>query len=397
MRFPCRNKALNVSIIERITARRKASQIENARCSELVRVPQKRQSYYEIAAYFVVPLLFLAAGALPSLALFFLPVLLPMLYLLFRRFGALLPFSCVFFYGLFSLLFNYDVLTVVYSVTLFFALAGAILSAQLKQYLLCMAIAAAFAVVGAICGMGIVRLAEDKPLGDVATEYVQRESDDPFISYLAREYYESTTIPHEIGRIKPNEKGYTKATIEFFGEYAHDEFESYAPYMCVHFGGVLGLIAYFISVAVNRRTSSAYDANSTREEVELGTRSLGGVRCEFTPIGKMRFPRSYLWAVLLPGLVASVLLDVLGGYDALSATLMHAFATLPSAAAFVTLGAFFASLFKGKGRIVAYVVLTLLYAAAVVFNIVLFIFSLLGLCDIILNLRYWTDYIRSAD
>ena len=388
-----------LSIREKINARRIAALNTKEHCDELKKIPQRMQSPYEIAAYFIVPMLLVAAGAMPSVALFLLPVILPMLYLLFRRFGAVLPLSCVFFYGLLSLLFNYDILTVVYSVTLFFALIGVIISAQVKPYLLCMAIAAVAAVVGAIVGMGIVRLAEGKPLGDIAEEYVHRESEDPFISYLARDYYESITVPPEIGRIKPNEKGYAQATIEFFGEYVNDEFDGYAPYMCVHFGGLLGLVAYFVSAIVNRRTSSPYDVDTTEVEVALGTRCMGGVGRELTRISDMRFPRAYLWAVLLPGFIASLLLDFVGGYEALSSTVMHAFVTMPPAAAFFTLGAFFAAQFKegSKWRAVAYMLLIVVAVAAVMFSIVLFICSLRGLCDIILNLRFWTDFIRKED
>lgn len=340
-------------------------------------------------------MLLLAAGALPSTALFLMPIILPLLYLLFRRFGAVFPLSCVLFYGVFSLVFNYDVLTVVYAVFLFFALIGVVLSAQLKPYLLCMTVAAVFAVFGAFAGMGIVRLAEGKPLGDVGKEYVMRQSDDPFVDYLARDYYENANIPEDIGRVKPNEKGYDKAVVELFGEYVKDELDGYAPYDCVHFGGLIALIAYFISIAINRRTASAYDCDISAEEVALGTRCLGGVRVENTPIANMRFPRSFLWSVLLPALTASVLLDIIGGYAALSATFMHAFITLPTAAAFVGLAAYFVSLTKGKGRVVAYILFFALMIAAVIIPIVLLISSILGLCDIILDLRFWTDFIRT--
>ncbi|MDE7463810.1 MAG: hypothetical protein K2M48_02175 [Clostridiales bacterium] len=383
-----------MDIRQKLNARRTAALNNNARYESLRNVPQRRQSYYEIAAYFILPMLLIAAGAMPPVAVFLMPAILPLLYLLFRRFGGALPFSCVAFYALFSLVFAFDILTVVYAVFLFFALIGSIVSAQLKHYLLCMATAAVFAVFGAVAGMGIIRLAVGRPLGDIGAEYVEIEIENPFIDYLAHDYYESIDIPAEIGRLKPEDDGYAEAVCEFFAEYVRDELESYAPYICVHLGGLVGLIAYFISVVVNRRTAGAYDYDISREEVALSSRCLGGVRCEPTPIAKMKFPRSYLWAVLLPALGASLILDLVGGYGALSATIMHAFITLPSAAAFVTLCAFFVSLFKGKVKIVAYAVFFALMLSCVVFSVVLFFASMIGLCDIILNLRYWTDFIR---
>ncbi len=331
---------------------------------------------------------------MPSVALFLMPAVLPLLYLLFRRFGAVLPFSCLLFYGLFSLVLNYDVLTVVYFVFSNCALGGAIVSAQYKQYLLCMAVAVVAAVLGAIFGMVIVRAVEGKPLGEVAREYVAAEYDDPFIGYIARDYYENTDIPPEMVRVKPNEDGYDAAVIEFFGEYAHDRFVVYAPYLCVHLGGLLGLVVYFVSAAVNRRTVSPYD-DASECEVRLGSRCMGGVRFAPPPIGSMRFPRAYLWTVLLPAFVASVILDAVGGFDALSATLMHAFVTLPSAAAFFSLVMHMSSLFGGKKRIIAFAVSVIAGCCAVVFPIGLFVFSLLGLCDIILNLRFWIDFLRT--
>ncbi len=367
----------------------------SVRYAQLRSKAQRLPSAYEIAAYFAVPLLLIAAGAMPSVALFLLPAILPLLYLLYRRLGAALPFSCVLFYALFSLLFNYDVLTVIYAALISFSLCGAIACSQCDKYLLSMAVAAAFAVIGAIVGMGAVRLSEGKPLGDTAREYVAAEYDDPFIGFLARDYYESTTLPHETVRVKPNENGYDEAVVEFFGEYAHDEFDVYAPYLCVHFGGLLGLISFFVSTAINRRTSGPCDGDATDTDVSRSALGMGGVRQRPPEIGSMKFPRAYLWSVLLPALVASIVLDVVGGFDALSATVMHGFVTLPSAAAFFTLGAYFASLFGGKKKIAAVAVLIVAGICAVVFSVALFVFSIIGLCDIILNLRFWTDFIRS--
>ncbi len=331
---------------------------------------------------------------MPSTALFLMPFILPLLYLTYRRLGAALPFSCVGFYGLISLTVNYDILTVVYFVFLGFALAGAIAAAQLKPYLLCMTVAAVFAIIGAGVGFGIVRLAEGVPLGDVASEYVCAENDDPFIRFLARNHYESIEIPQEIGRVQPDEAGYDEAVTDFYSDYVKKEIGSYAPYICVHYAGLLGLLTYFISVAAGVRTASPYDIDITEKEIALSSRCMGGIRREVVPISGMRFPRTYLWAVLLPAIVASALLDFVGGYDALSATIMHAFITLPTAAAFVALGAYFASLFGGRGKIVAYVVFYIVCAAMVVFPLALFICSIIGLCDIILNLRFWTEFIR---
>lgn len=386
-----------MSLRENIASWRALAQNDKSMFAAMRRVPQRPPSAYEIAAYFVVPALLVAMGAMPSVALFFLPVTLPMLYLLFRRFGAALPLSCVIFYALFSLVFNFDLLTVVYSVALAFSLVGLIVAAQYKQCLLCMAIAAISAVVGMIAGMGVVRLAEGKPLGDVAEDYIAAEYDDPFIGYVARDYYESIEIPPDIVRIKPGETGYDAAVIEFFGEYVHDELDVYAPYLCVHFGGLLGLIGFFVSVVINRRTVGPYDGGVTEYEIGLGSRCMGGVRSTPQPIGSMRFPRAYLWAVLLPALVASIALDFVGGFDALSATVMHAFVTLPSAAACFALGAHIAALFGGKKRAVAVFVLVAAGACAAVFSPALLVFSLLGLCDIILNIRYWIDFLRSDD
>lgn len=381
-------KALYRNTLRR--AKRDETDAESAR-----RVPQKPFSPFEFAAYFALLPLLIAAGAMPSAALFLMPVILPALYVLFRRFGACLPFSCVMFYGLFALLFNYDVLTVVYFCFLIFALAGVILSSEIKPYLACMAVAAIVAVIGVAAGFGVVRLAEGRPLGDVAANYVKAEIDDPFINYLARDYYDSIKLPEAAGeKLKPTDDGYTAACAEYFSEYAHDEFEGYAAYMCVHYGAVFGALAYFIAVILNRHTASPYDCKATENELNRSSRCMGGVLREPTPLSDMRFPRAYLWAVLLPGFVASVCLDLFGDFDALSATVMHAFVTVPPAFAFVTLAAFFCSLFKGKARVAAYCVTAVLCVAMVYVPLVLFVCSVLGLCDIILNLRFWTKFLQ---
>lgn len=372
------------------------AQKDNARYSIFRRVPQKAVSPFETAAYFALPPLLIAVGAMPSVALFFMPVALCALYVLYRRFGACLPFSCVAFYGLFALLFNYDVLTVVYFCFLIFALAGVIASAQIKPYLACMTVAAIAAILGVAVGFFVVRLAEGAPLGDVAANYVKSEIDDPFINYLARDYYDGTKLPDAAGeKLKPSDKGYTAACAEYFSEYAHDEFADYAAYMCVHYGAVFGAAAYFVSVILNRHTASAYDNNASTRDLNRSSKCMGGVRRETTAVADMRFPRAYLWAVLLPGFIASLCLDLVGDFDALSATVMHAFVTVPPAFAFVALGAYFCSLFKnGKARVAAYTVFTLLAIAMVYVPLVLFVCSVIGLCDIILNLRFWVKFLQ---
>lgn len=361
---------------------------------ELRRIPPIALRRGEYALYALVFPLLLMAGAMPVSAIAVMPLVLPILYLLFRRFGAYFPLACVCGYGLFSLVLNYDVLTVVCFVFLFFALSGLMFSAQLSPYLLCAATAGIFAVVGALSGMGIVRLAEDKALGEVAASYVLAEYDDPVIGWLARRYYARADIPDDIGRVDKTDAGYDAACAEFFADYAKREFGEYSLYYCVHFGGIFSAVGYFASVLVDRRTASRYDKAATREEVALSTLSLGGVCVERAKIADMRVPRAYLWAVVLPALVAGIILDIVGGYAMLSATVMHLFVTVPSAYAFVTLAVYFAALFKGRrARIAAHVVLFIVLAAMLVFPMALFVCSMFGICDVILNLRFWTEFI----
>ncbi len=356
-----------------------------------------RQSGYEIAAYAVVPLLLIAAGAMPSVAAFLLPAILPLLYLLFRRFGAVFPLTCVSMYGLLSLTLNYDVLTVLYFCFLIFALCGLILSAQLNHYLLCAAVCVGVAILGGFAGLTVIRVAEGKPLAAVAADYIVAEREDPFVAFLAENRYDGANIPADIGKLSPGDEGYYDAVTEYYSEYAHDDIETYGPYYCLHYSAIFAMLAYFVSVIIGRNTASAYDYDIGEPDIRLSTRCLGGIRRESVAIRDMKFPRSYLWAVLLPGLLTSIVLDIVGGYMGLSATVMHAFVTLPSAHAFVTLMAFFASQFNGKARIAAYSVFFVLMAAMMLVPMILFICSIIGLCDVILNLRYWTNFLRSDD
>jgi len=367
---------------------------EGEKRARLLRISQKPPAAAELAAYALVPVLLAVSGAFPTIALFFAPAALPLLYLLYRRLGAALPISCVGFYGLFSLVFNYDVLTVMFFCFLAFGLMGLMLAVQLTPYLLCVTVAAVSGVIGAAIGAGAVRLAEGVPLGDVAARYVVSERDDPFIRFLAERAYDRADIPDDIGKKDRGDDGYYDAVTEYFSETVHDEFELYTPYYCVHFGAVFGVAAYFIALAVNARTFGANDEKAEEREVSQSTLCLGGVRHEPVSIAEMQFPRAYLWAVLLPGLVASVALDLIGGFEALSATFMHAFVTLPPAIAFITLMRFFVEQFKGRGRIAMWVLFYLLAAAMISMPIILFVCSCIGLCDIILNLRFWTQFLR---
>lgn len=357
------------------------------------RVPQKPISASEIVSYAVLPFILIMCGAMPSAALFFLPVALAFLYVLYRRFGIYLPIACIAVYGAVALGINYDILTVVYLFGLFFALFGLIVGAQQTHYLAYAACAAVFAIFGALFGAGVVRLAEDKPVTEIASDYVLRESDDPFLRFLAREYYADLSLPPDETKLEPSDPEYAQAATIGFARYMSDELEKYLLYYCIHYGAVTAAVGFFVSVVVNRNTASAYDIGVTPEMLASSTRALGGVGNMTTPISAMKMPRSYLWTCVLPATVAGIVLELIGGLDPLSATVMHTFATLPSAFGCFTLIAFFASLFKGKAKTVANAVVCVVGAAAVTFPIALFAMSVVGVCDCILNIRFWVKFI----
>ncbi|MDE7107525.1 MAG: hypothetical protein K2O39_04305, partial [Clostridiales bacterium] len=205
-------------------------------------VLKARPSVCEILLYFIIPFLLIAAGAMPSTAILILPIVLPLLYLLYKRFGPYLPLGCIVFYGILSLSLNYDILTVVYCVTLFFAFCGLAVCVQFlpSQYLFAVAVAACFAALGAFGGVGIVRGAEGMPIGDIAARYVMNERADPVISYFARDYYDAEKPQLDEVKLKPTDKGYDEAATKSLSEWAKDDFGTYIWYYCIHCGAVLG-------------------------------------------------------------------------------------------------------------------------------------------------------------
>ena len=340
---------------------------------------KSRPSVCEVLLYFIIPFLLIAAGAMPSTAILILPIVLPLLYLLYKRFGPYLPLGCIVFYGILSLSFNYDILTVIYFVTLFFAFCGLAVCVQFlpSQYLLAAAVAACFAVLGAFVGVGIVRGAEGMPIGDIAARYVMNERADPVISYFARDYYDDEKPQAGEVKLKPTDDGYVEAAAKSLSEWAKDEFDTYVWYHCIHCGVVLGMVGFFIAAGLNCKIGGRGNARFSAK------------------IGDMKLPRSFLWTMAIPATVTGLILGFFDGYGALSATVMHAFCSLPAAFGCYTLLGYFAALFKGKARIAAYIIFGLIGVAAVLFPLALFILSIFGVCDCILNLRFWTEYIRS--
>lgn len=336
-------------------------------------------SVCEVLLYFTIPFLLIAAGAMPSTAILILPITLPLLYLLYKRFGPYLPLGCIVFYGILSLSLNYDILTVIYCVTLFFAFCGLAVCVQFlpSQYLLAAAVAAGFAVLGAFVGVGIVRGAEGQPVGDIAARYVIGERADPVISYFARDYYKSEKPQLDEVKLKPTDDGYDEAAAKSLSEWAKDDFDAYIWYYCIHCGVVLGLVGFFVAAGLNGKLGGRGNARFSAK------------------IGDMKLPRSFLWTMAIPATVTGLILGLFDGYEALSATVMHTFCTLPAAFGCYTLLGYFAALFKGRARVAAYMVFGLIGVAAVLFPLALFILSVFGVCDCILNLRYWTEYIRN--
>lgn len=363
------------------------------RTAELNRVPNLSPSRWEMIAYLAAPILLGFAGAFPIAALFVMPIVLILLYLLYRRFGVYLPAFTVACYGVVSLCLNYDVLTVVYLCALFFGLFGIVVSSCISPYLACVATAAIMIAVGAIAGVAVVRLAERKSIGEIAAEYIVTHSDDAVISFFAADYYDALRPAANEIKLTGGDEGYTAAATEKFSEWARDEFTYYIWYYCLHYGGVFGAAAFFAAVLINRRTVSAYDIGVDENSLRRSTRAMGGVRVIPTTIAQMKLPRVFLLSCVLPAFVASIVLYFVGGYGFITSTITHTFITLPAAFGCYTLFAFFAGLFKGKARVAAHVVLIIFGVAAVVLPVLLFILGILGLCDSILDLRFWTRFI----
>ncbi|MCI9404269.1 MAG: hypothetical protein HFJ22_02345 [Clostridia bacterium] len=359
---------------------------EHARA--LSAVPQRKATPTETVVYALLPPTLIAAGAMPSTGIFFMPGALCLCYLLYRRFGALMPLFTIAFYGVFSLCFNYDVLSVAYLVFLLVAFGGLAYAAQYGSFMTAVTLAAVTAVAGAALGAATVRLVEGEPLSEVAARYVTAEIDDPFVNFLARTEYDGARRMDD--KLRPGDAGYKQAYTEYFSQFVRDEAEAYTVYNCVHFGALFGAIGFLFAVSLNRRSSSCEDMYSTRETLADSVRSLGGA-ARTCAIRDMRVPRTYLWTCLLPALVAAVALSIAGGLNAATATVTHTFITLPSAFAFVTLMFYFASLSRG---IIPRILLGLALAAVAVFPVALFVVSAAGVCDVILNLRYWVEFLR---
>lgn len=364
---------------------------EPRRAAELRRLPQRRISVYELLLYAALPFLLAMTGAMPTASLFLLPFELSILFLLYRRFGIYFPAAVIVGYGAAALGINYDILTVIYSLTLFFGLMGVVTAVQFSHHLALAAIAAAVTVVGALAGAGVVRLAEGESVGDIAAHYVAAEAEDPIVKFLAEDYYEGNVEDGE--RLAPSDPGYATAAVDSFAEWAHDEFEQYLWYYCIHFGALFGGAAAIMAVIILRRTASCYDADVTKEELALSTRALGGARAP-GPLSDMPMPRSFLWAMVLPAVVTGIVFEIIGGFGFLTSTLMHLLVTLPSAFTCFSLTVYLAELFKGKARGVSYTVAALIGLAAMLFPVALFILSVLGICDCILNLRFWVKFIK---
>ena len=333
----------------------------------------------DILLFALVPGLLTLAGVFPVVAVFILPAALPLLYVMYRRFGPYLPLFCIVCYGATSLALDYNVLTVVLSVALLFAFCGIVISMQFAptQCLIAVTVAATFAVVGFFCGVGIVRGAEGVPVADIAARYVVSERDDRVIAFFARDHYNHEKAPSGEQKLTPEDEGYYAAAVKSFSEWARDE-AAYAWYYCIHYGAIFGFVAFFAALYINDKVHGR-----------------GNASCFANP-RDIKMPRAFLWTMALPATVTGILLGVVGGYAALSATVMHAFCTVPASFGCFTLLCYFASLFKGRAQTFAYIVLVTVGIAAVLFPFTMFVLSVFGVCDCILNLRFWVDYLKNA-
>lgn len=368
------------------------SDSDNAR--RLRRVRQKPPRVAEYILFAILPVMLAACAAFPKVAVVILPFIVPAMYVVYRRTGAYLPLFCIAAYGALSLALNYDILSVVYLCALFFSFAGVVFSAQISPVLASASAAAILGAVGTLGGVGVVRLAENKPVDAIAYDYVMQNANDPIVSIFARLYYKDAKLAPNIERLDPSHPDYKNAATIRFAEYVKEDLGAYYAYDCIHYGALLAVVGYVLSVVVNRKTSGRFDSAVRPSELAASTIALGGIGKKPPPLSDVRMPRAYLWTCALPATIAGVILQFIGVYPVLSAVFMHAFVTLPCAFGCFTLFMYFASLFRGKAVVCAYALFVTIGVAAVVIPLVLFILSVIGVCDCILNLRFWTEFIR---
>lgn len=342
----------------------------------------------------LLPAALVTAGILPIFGLFLMPIALVILYFLYRRYGIYLPVFVIACYGATALTLNYDVISVVYLCFLITAFFALVFSVQLKKYLLRAGVVMVAFSLGVFAGVGIVSVAENAPVPDVCAAYVTAHSDEPLFDAYVRKEYAAADIKEE-ERVKEDDPLFKAAATEYAASAFRDEIDGYVPYYCIHFGALFALIAFFSAALINEYTASPYDENATELDINFSTRALGGAYRDGIKIRDMRIPRLYLLIFVLPALIASVILGIAGGLEAQSATVMHACITMPSEFAFVSLATYIATLFNGKGRVAAVILLSILLLANVFFSVVLLVCSIFGVCDCILNLRYWIKYLSS--
>ncbi|MCH5351086.1 MAG: hypothetical protein J1F39_03860 [Clostridiales bacterium] len=354
-------------------------------------LPQKKVPLWELVLYMLAPAALIAAGYFPLIGILLMPVALVLLYFTYRRFGLYLPLFAIVSYGTLSLTLNYNVMSVVYVCFVSVAFIGLVFAVQLKKYLLRAAVVYVMCVLGAFGGCGVVALTEHASVAEVTASYVSAHADEPFFDGLIRSLYENGDVDRD-ERVDEDDPDYKKVATEYAAEHVLEETEGYVLYYCLHFGGIIALIAFFFAALINGLTASPFDENVTEKEINNSRRALGGAYRDGIKIRDMRFPRMYLLVFLLPAFIASIILGIAGRLENVSATVMHAFVTVPSEFAFISLAVYIATLFNGKGRIAALTVLALIFAANV-FAVVFLVCSIFGVCDTILNIRYWIGYL----
>ena len=341
----------------------------------------------------LLPAALIAAGIIPLVGILLMPGALVLLYLLYRRFGMYLPVFVIVAYGVLSLTLNYDVISLVLVCFLSAAFFSLVFAMQFKPYLLRAGIALVVFSLAMWLGCGIVSLTEKASVPDVAASYVSERSGVPFFNRFIRSVYLNGDVDID-ERIQEDNPEFMSAATEYTEQYIKDELNGYVPYYCIHFGAAFGLIAFFAATLINSYTASPFDDNVTEKNIKLSSRALGGAYRDGIAMRDMRLPRLYLLIFVLPALISCIIMSIAGGLEAQTATVMHACITMPSEFAFVTLATYIATLFTGKGRVIAVTVLSILLLANA-FSIVLLVCSIFGVCDCILNLRYWINYLSS--
>lgn len=329
-------------------------------------------SIRNIFLYSILLLLLVLVFSIGLSAIVLLALIVPLLAFLKYKFSIILPLVICILFSAACFLVNWDLIVVFVSSSLLIGFIGLIVALKRKSYVVGIIIVCLSMLISTIVPFICVSLVKKKTVDYCVSDYIVNATNNTVVIAAAKYEYESFFKKNkDQPRVEKSDEKYTQSVLDFYAEQVRQSVAQNLLKYLITYSMSVGAAIYLIGIALNRS-------------------------CKFTifvkeKISDFRLPKGYFVAAFVPAAFFSIF-GLIKSFSPITAAAFSALVIMPSAIAGVTLLIYSAMLFKGKFKILSFLILISLMSVILIFPLGMYITAALGFADYIINTRKLLEY-----